>query len=368
MKEVLINHFLNYEFIYIFSFCSLFFLLLSIFIKQDIFKKTSILLFSIFFILFLFEFILSFKMNIFEETNYFLNFDTTIDSEDSDELSFIYEKGYLDDGNIEKKIRSSSNNSTDVDKIIFNAKYSIFKNGFRFVECNKKSKEAYVFLGCSFTFGDGIDDNETLPYYFSKLLDFKNYIINCGVSGRSTNTALNILCNNIIDNKKQIKHFFYLIINDHIYRNFRISDPGDIKIYRNGKCINQVQPYGKIKHIFARSYIFRKIFLPVVDEYNRQYYENYMIASLNKMNKIVEDKYNSKLTIIVWPGLDNDILKRLKETNLDLIFLPEKLDSQENGYKIKYDGHPTAKANKEVAEILYNHINNKDNKNQKELF
>ena len=53
-------------------------------------------------------------------------------------------------------------------------------------------------------------------------------------------------------------------------------------------------------------------------------------------------------------------MNKLKGTNLDLIALPDKFNSQEEGYRIKIDGHPTAKANEEIAQILYNHINEKE--------
>ena len=93
-----------------------------------------------------------------------------------------------------------------------------------------------------------------------------------------------------------------------------------------------------------------------------------MIKSLKEMNKIIEERYNSKLTIIVWPDkydkrlgkYGKNFIEKLKETKLDLIFLPEYFDDKETGYRIKNDMHPTAKANEEIAEILYNHIKEQD--------
>ena len=81
------------------------------------------------------------------------------------------------------------------------------------------------------------------------------------------------------------------------------------------------------------------------------------------MNEIIEKEYNSKLTILVWPDRYNKydrytkrFINKLRETNLDLVFLPEYFNDKEKEYKIKNDIHPTAKANEEIAEILYNHI------------
>jgi len=49
----------------------------------------------------------------------------------------------------------------------------------------------------------------------------------------------------------------------------------------------------------------------------------------------------------------------LKETDLDLIFLPEYFNDKRT-YKLEHDGHPMVKANEEIAEILYKHIKEKD--------
>jgi hypothetical protein len=64
----------------------------------------------------------------------------------------------------------------------FNDKF--YKNGFRYTKGNKNSKESYVFLGCSYTYGDALNHNETLPYYFSKLMNFQKNILNCGVCSK----------------------------------------------------------------------------------------------------------------------------------------------------------------------------------------
>lgn len=364
MKEVISNVLFNYEFVFAFLFCSIIFLLISIFTERRIIKKIFIVLFSVFFALFSFELVLSFF---------------------NDKINMNFHKTYINTENIleikkDKHIKILSNNKTyefynknfnnDIFKnyaIIFDSEYSIYRNThFRFTKCNIGAKQTYVFLGCSFVFGLGLDDDKTLPCCFSKKFNFKKNVVNCSVSGQSTNTALNILNNytfeKLIQKNSKIKHCFYFLIKDHIYRNFRYEDNAaciDGYLYKDNKWYIPTA-LGKIKYIFARSYIFRKVFLPVIDGYFEQYYEDYMIKSLEEINTMVERKYNSKLTIVVWTEfLSESFVNKLKKTELDLIFLLEYFNSEEDGYKIKHDGHPTAKANEEIAEILYNHINNK---------
>ena len=373
MKETIINHFLNYEFVYIFVFCFVLSLFLSFFIKKQIIKKISLLCFSLFFVLFCFEFILSFYM---QKTD--MSFDRKYIRDINGDVA-VYREIEIFDGdagmcvlfNEEKELKKYKNYTE-----IFDVSYSIYNNDFRTTKCDTFSKETYVFLGCSFTLGCGLNDDETLPYYFSENFNFKNNVINCGVCGHSTNTSLNILNNAffsplIFNKQSNIKYFFYSLLSDHIYRNFRYGkiygedyDASDGYLYKNKRWYISTL-IGKIKYIFGRSYIFRKVFVPVIDEKFKQYYENYMIQSLEKMNEIIEEKYNSKLAVIIWEKewYSEYFIKKLKETKLDLIFLPEYFNSEKDGYRIRHDGHPTAKANKEIAEILYNHINEKDKTN-----
>ncbi len=363
MKEIISNIFLNYEFVFIFLFCCVFILLISIFIKQQTAKKISVVVFSISFVLFVFEFLLSFVMipaNI-ENFRFYIN---DIDGN----THIIKEIEYFDKNNkrYKRKLEEQDfniENYTDCN-FVFNQNYSLYSNNFRITKCNTESDEVFLFLGCSFMFGDALNDYSTLPYYFSKLYNFEKNIINCGVSANSSNTALNILNNEIflplINNKNsKINHCFYNLISDQIYRNFRYEGFClDGYLYKDNKWYIPTT-IGKIKYIFAKNYIFRKVFVPVIDGLFEKYYEKYMINNLKEMNKIIEEKYGSKLTIIIWPDYyGKSFIKNLKETNLDLMFLPEYFNSVEE-YKIKNNGHPTAKANEEIAEILYNHINNK---------
>ena len=365
MKEIIINHFLNYEFVYIFLFCFIIFLLISVFFKQKILRKISVLISSICFILFCFEFILSFIM-ILPQTKSFRFYMDKIDGN----IYVQKEIEFFDENNKKYKYKIDMQyfDEKDYDKcsFIFNQNYSVYSNNFRVTKCNNESEDVFLFLGCSFVFGDGIGDDETLPYCFSQLFDFKKNVINCGVSANSSNTALNILNNEIFlpltKNKNlNIKVCFVNLMSDHIYRNFRYEGIClDGYLYKNNKWYIPTK-IGKIKYIFARSYIFRKIFVPIIDNYFKHYYEYYMIESLKLIDKIIKEKYNSKLTIVIWDkdGYSEFFIKQLKEIGVDLIFLPEYFNSEENGYRIKNDGHPTAKANKEVAEILYNYINDK---------
>lgn len=361
--EFLMRILTDYPFIYIFLFSCLIFLIMSFYFKKRVFKNICLILFSVFSVLCFFEVILVFQMDIFrysepdsDLTEYAGNFN-------------VEHKIYVEDSKGEKKrhiFQKESDKENFLSKQqynkIYDVKYTMIGKFLRFTKGDVLSENAYIFFGCSFTFGDGLNDDQTLPYYFSKFMQFRANVLNYGTIGKSTNFVFNILNTNLIDryagNAKN-KHFIYSLIYDQIMRNFNFPQYGrsDNWLYKDGKWSRAKQPFGTVQIVFAKSFIFRKIFLPAIDESNGKFYEDYMIKSLKEIRNSVESKYNAKFTIIVWPSIEIDFKKRLAAEKFDMIELPEYLAGSQ--YKIQYDDHPTAKANEEVAGLLYEHIKQK---------
>lgn len=357
--EIFINKFLKYEFIFVVFFISLVFLYLSIVIKKKILKSFCLIVFGMLISVFIIELILSFNMGAISAM-------PVVKYSKLEDLktSKIRQVNML---NINDKMFFDVNqpvNKTGAD-IVFDTVLSVYSNGFRYTKGNIDSDEAYVFLGCSNIFGHGVNDNETLPYYFSQFYDFSKNVINCGQGGRGINTAINILQSNVLDSfitkDTKIKYFVYSMLDFHINRNFKIASyesANDNFVSENGEFKRVPQPFGIVKVVFARSFIFNKVFLNMIEEHNGIYYQDYMLKSLNKLNDIVEKKYKSKLIVMTWPKINQDFMDKLKKTKLNLILLPDSLNDKE--YIILNDGHPNAKANKKISDILINHISTDD--------
>src|SRR3984957_9673624 len=65
---------------------------------------------------------------------------------------------------------------------IYSVNYTIDRDLLRqTLSCKKGS--AIVFFGCSFTFGEGVNDDQTLPQNFANQLDRKVRVLNLGFSG-----------------------------------------------------------------------------------------------------------------------------------------------------------------------------------------
>lgn len=202
---------------------SVFFDIVFLFQKR-VLKNTCLVLFSVFSVLCFFEIMLAFHMEVFRYSEP----DREI-TEYIDELN-IEHKIYVEDSKGERKRHAFKKESEKESFLckqqyskIYDVKYTMLGQFLRWTKGDIWSENAYIFFGCSFTFGDGLNDDQTLPYCFSKYMQFRENVLNYGVIGKSTNFVLNILNSNIIDryarNAKN-KHFVYSLISDQIMRNF----------------------------------------------------------------------------------------------------------------------------------------------------
>lgn len=122
---------------------------------------------------------------------------------------------------------------------IYNCRYTIMKDtGFNAQPINHRvgykpqqatSDSELVFLGCSFTFGSGINDNETLPYQAGEIGNIAS--LNLGGSGWGTHHVYQLFThkyNTIPDTAKRV--FVYSFIPDHVVRakciySWSLNDP-----------------------------------------------------------------------------------------------------------------------------------------------
>ena len=110
-------------------------------------------------------------------------------------------------------------------KTIYDVTYTIDIHGNRITPSSPhhlkttNSKTA-MFLGGSFTFGEGLEDNETLPYFFQGNTGIKS--LNTGMGGHGAHQALKIMEDKKIFNErsgsKNVDFYIYRIIPNHINR------------------------------------------------------------------------------------------------------------------------------------------------------
>lgn len=280
-----------------------------------------------------------------------------------------YPREFIEDQNLGRRHRPSSevrHIQRTENTIVYDAIYSFDQYGRRYAEVSHPEKRTkfIILYGCSYTYGNGLNDNQTLNYFLAKKLpDFYPYNYAIGASG--TNSMLALIQENGFH--RQIPQtggiFIYVYINAHIDRaagllpsvrwnkdtpNFDFDD--EDHLVRNG-TIKSAHPirlkfYSLIDQIL--SFLGRRnVIFPNVGEKEITYTCNLIEESKKEFLKQYPE---SQFFTFVHPlsGMDPRVEQCLKSKNVSILYsmpLPEKTT-------IKGDGHPNEKANEFIAEQL----------------
>ncbi|MBL4593810.1 MAG: hypothetical protein JKX68_08355 [Flavobacteriales bacterium] len=187
------------------------------------------------------------------------------------------------------------------DTIVYEANYS-FLNGKRLVPNNNDTSTIHLsFLGGSHIFGDGLNDNQTLPYFVNKFSNKKYNISNYGFSGYGTHQALKIIENNILNQKNLSQScVIYSFIPTHFRRaaGHTIWDSnGPLYEFENNqllfkgsfnenRLIKENYLTLRLKTIWENSYLFKSVFYPRVKD------KDVIRVSeiINTMNNLLKEK------------------------------------------------------------------------------
>ena len=200
---------------------------------------------------------------------------------------------------------------------------------------NKTSKKPIVILGCSYSYGTTLKDEETFGAQLSKYTNRAVY--NFGLQSTGTASALYLLKNNVI--KKQVQdadYFVYVFIYDHIRRNYLCAP----NIVYNYFCANyyldknnnlKQQKLNKINMLFHSLYTMRLIENSYAEHKSKTNDMKLFDKILTEINKAIKKQYpNAKFIMLVYnddPIYDEDnnlIIER--DTNLDNICKREGIE------------------------------------------
>lgn len=248
--------------------------------------------------------------------------------------------------------------------------------GRREVPEHPSADRHWLFFGCSYTFGDRVDQPDVFPYRIAER-DSSLEVANYGMSGYSTSHMLALLedtLQNEIANDKGLAVYVY--IKHHNRRN--VMDPHTLQwgydfpeyrlderdhLYYAGsfyeqhpvatalfKAINE----SKFRNYSGRLYsiLYPGSSLLVTDE---QYHLLAKIAS-NARDRYLEQFPGGRFVVLIFPGEENGVIPFLKEVGLEVIDLSSALDLpaceclQEDGY------HPNAEGHRLLADTIYQRL------------
>lgn len=260
--------------------------------------------------------------------------------------------------------------------IIYNADYTIDKNLLRHT-ASKSEGEAIVFFGDSFTFGDGVEDQETMPQRFSDRLSHQERVLNLAFTGYGPQQFLREmeigLYDKVIGPKPKL--FIFMTAAWHAERTsckaywtppapfYIVDDHNNISF--KGQC-NPPGPSLWFRQWRENSAAYKFLIEPYRHKLTHEDVEFY-VRILERAIDLARIKYGVPVLIpyLTYPKeyldstgfTDELIMERLKKAGAEVTDV--SLKEEENNGKIisiKGDGHPTPLAHDLRARLLIDYI------------
>lgn len=272
-------------------------------------------------------------------------------------------------------------------EVIFDATYTIGANGLRIsspASDDAPMSPCVLFFGCSFTFGQGLEDHETLPFRVQEKSGQRYRTYNFGVSGYGPHQMLAALQHDLVDDvipcdPAQVSHVFYQGITDHVGRSAgqlwseapgpryalspgggvaligRLEDKGDERTLAQmfvtqitKSLIYKAAIEGRFVHNYSRHDI--ELYLRIVDEARRTARKEFPAAEFH---------------VLWWDedNLDNRTIRQgFRQRGITVHLMSDILpnyptDAPSMDYRLhRYDAHPSALANALIADYLVDEV------------
>lgn len=265
--------------------------------------------------------------------------------------------------NVAKKFKDSNDTIYDVE-------YG-FDDGLRTTPgSNEKGNKFAFFFGGSFVFGEGVNDNETLPSFFAKMnetLLVRNY----GFEGYGSHQSLMALTQVILNDSILLNatqgHVFYFFIPDHINRvignaiwdtngPYYYLMEGNLEYGGTFRDLHlQYPPWLRACRLtWFNSKIYAKFFSQRT--IRKQHNLDLIIAIIAEMKRLIASRgYNFTVILEYHPGsgkLVESMKNELRTKGVVYIDLKEVIPRDGDPLYLKNDPHPSPKFYEKIAKHL----------------
>jgi hypothetical protein len=252
------------------------------------------------------------------------------------------------------------------DQLVFDVTYTIDVNGLREIpQAVQGGPHKAVFFGCSYMFGHGLNNDQTIPYYFLSDADGTFAAFNLSAHGWGAHQMLRELQTGLV--WKTTGHpqlAFYEGLTDHIKRAATGAyEPFGPRYALDGDSLDYLGPfhgrtYKWFLHYFGWNWTFRTMENALQrDEPNASEIPLYL-AIMTHARGLLENK-GARFIVIFWDKgqLAQIIVKKLRENGFEVVRVSEIIpDFRSNPTKYQLsplDDHPSARANRLIADYLW---------------
>ena len=257
------------------------------------------------------------------------------------------------------------------DRELFDVRYGFDAQGRRVTPMSDARPQAELLLfGCSYTFGHGLEDQETWAWKLGKLLGPKWRISNYACNAFGAQQMLTLLEEGLVEASSTPRRAaLFLAINHHVRRNagliymhsvrYGLRDNG--RLERDGFTTDS--PYTAfflLPNYFNGSQLIRHISINITQFFSKYYHATFLktyLAIIEESARLLREKYKASLTVLLWPDveyLEAELQQRGIATLRARDMLPDWDTTKGNVYYIdpEWEMHPNPRATSELAEGL----------------
>lgn len=258
---------------------------------------------------------------------------------------------------------------------VYSVDYTIDSNHLRQTQ-SCETGPAIVFFGCSFTFGEGLNDADALPQAFADSLGRKQRVVNMGFSGYGPQHFLREVQSGLFDGVigTRPKLFIFMTAAWHAQRTackpywVRYAPRFELEngqITFGGACYEGARLW--LREWLDDTALYRFFIEPLSNKVSREDVELYIRIVLEAV-RLAKEKYGVATLIpylrqmpehyLDGTGFDNDmIMQRLRDGGavvMDISLATN--EANDDALTIRGDHHPTALANRLRASMLRDYI------------
>lgn len=262
---------------------------------------------------------------------------------------------------------------------IYDVSYSLDEFGRRLtpVEGSNSNERYVMFFGGSFTFGEGLNNNETLPYWLAQFSDnISPY--NYGHPGYGPQHVLTQLQGT--DIRDQIPEpdgiLIYPLISTHVQRAigsmivystwgynipYYYLDP-DGSLERDGNFTTGRPLRAMFYSLIGKSQLFKYLGLDLPFNADKQDLQ-LTAAIIGAAKSAYREKFgNDNFYVLIWPGATTgkQLIPYLEKQGIRYLDYFSRIDFGEEKYQIPGDGHPSASAQQALAQFIAKDIERLD--------
>lgn len=251
------------------------------------------------------------------------------------------------------------------EKDIFDVRYTFNDKGWRLLPpANPGAQNDLLLFGCSFTFGYGLEDEQTWPWKLAALLgpdwDVENYSANA----YSINHLLCMLEHGLIEIPDGVNRYaLFLAIDHHLRRNEFFTYTPHYQLDAAGEAQAGGQPRFNwvlsLPSTFNGSQLAREAGSFIIGLAMKQPEKHIplYLAMIKKSATLLRNKYGTQLIVFLWPDMES-LEPHLKEAGIPVLLarpmLPDWDTPEDPGWKYRisrlYEPHPNEQAATELAQ------------------